>query len=68
MRRNAEEVKEKRKKERKGRLARLSAFKTVEGIHYSSGQFHGTSGVTRAAPRCRTCGQLKKGHPRGVCP
>ena len=65
MRRNAEEVKEKRKKERKGRLARLSAFKTVEGIHYSSGQFHG-----RCDASCSTVPDLwsaKEGPPpRGL--
>ena len=55
------DTKEKRKQHRYGRLARVTAFRTVEGPMYGSGMFHSRS-EARAAPRCRACG-----HPRGSC-
>ena len=60
------DTKEKRKQHRNGRLARVTAFRTVEGPMYGSGMFHSRS-EARAAPRCRACGQPRKGHPRGSC-
>ena len=65
IRKDRDDVKERRKTMRKGRLARVSAFKTVEGTMYSSGMFHSVQ--TRTAPHCRTCGQPRKGHRRGPC-
>lgn len=69
------ETKQARYKRKHSRLVRLNAFARKEGPSYQSGQFHERSNaaqvggqLAREKPKCKNCGQPRKGHPRGKCP
>ena len=61
----SEMSKKRRKRKRAYKLKQISAFRTKEGVQYSSGKFttQSTEPKPKRAPqKCRKCGQIRKGH------
>ena len=69
-RKKAQETgKAKRKLKRQKHKRRIDAFRHKEGQTYKSGGFHDSKPVRKGntVPKCKTCGNPRKGHPRGNC-
>ena len=64
-----EDVKAKRKMKRQRRKRKIDGFRHKEGQTYKSGAFHNFKPTAKriSLPKCKTCGNPRKGHSRGKC-